>query len=214
MSSTFLFYVPSWLITLVLIPVAVIVYRLGHQLKKRAIRKGRAGIDSPGTIEGSMLGLSALLLAFTFNMSATKFSERQKLIVEEANKIGTALLRCDLYPDSMRNTLRQDFKQYLEARIKYYNTLGYKNELNFEGAIGQVIADVAVQYKSESFLGDHLLIKVGVSDFNKYGFDMYYLVEHKETGREVARGKTGIVCFDYSQRKIARIPETLKEKLQ
>ena len=101
-----------------------------------------------------------------------------------------------------------------EARIKYYNTLGYKNELNFEGAIGQVIADVAVQYKSESFLGDHLLIKVGVSDFNKYGFDMYYLVEHKETGREVARGKTGIVCFDYSQGKIARIPETLKEKLQ
>ena len=101
-----------------------------------------------------------------------------------------------------------------EARVKFYNTLGYKNELNFEGPVGQVIADVVVQYKSESFLGDHLLIKVGVSDFNKYGFDMYYLVENKETGKEVARGKTGIVCFDYDQRKIARIPDSMRTKLQ
>ncbi|WP_276373063.1 thioesterase family protein [Chryseolinea sp. H1M3-3] len=101
-----------------------------------------------------------------------------------------------------------------EARIKFYQTLGFKNELNFEGSIGQVIADAAVQYKSESFLGDELTIKVGVSDFNKYGFDMHYLIDNKATGKEVARGKTGIVCFDYDTRKVARIPEKLREKLQ
>lgn len=101
-----------------------------------------------------------------------------------------------------------------EARIQFYRTLGFKNELNFEGSVGQVIADVAVQYKSESFLGDQLVIKIGVSDFNKYGFDMVYLVENKITGKEVARGKTGIVCFDYDTRKIARVPDILKQKLQ
>src|SRR5690554_5189218 len=79
-----------------------------------------------------------------------------------------------------------------EARILYYRSLGFKNELNFEGPVGQVIADAAVQYKSETFLGDQLIIKVGVSDFNKYGFDMHYLIENKATGKEVARGKTGI----------------------
>ncbi len=101
-----------------------------------------------------------------------------------------------------------------EARVRFYRTLGFKNELNFDGPIGQVIADASVQYKSESFLGDELTIKVGVSDFNKYGFDMHYLIENKTTGKEVARGKTGIVCFDYDTRKVARIPEILKEKLQ
>jgi acyl-CoA thioester hydrolase len=101
-----------------------------------------------------------------------------------------------------------------EARINFYRTLGFKNELNFEGAVGQVIADVVVQYKSESFLADELVIKIGVSDFNKYGFDMYFLIENKDTGKEVARGKTGIVCFDYDLRKVARIPEGLRQKLQ
>ena len=101
-----------------------------------------------------------------------------------------------------------------EARVRFYRTLGFKNELNFEGPVGQVIADVVVQYKSESFLADQLIIKVGVADFNKYGFDMYYHVENKVTGKEVARGKTGIVCFDYDARKIARIPEGLLQKLQ
>lgn len=101
-----------------------------------------------------------------------------------------------------------------EARIQFYRTLGFKNELNFEGSIGQVIADAAVQYKAESFLGDQLIIHVGVSDFNKYGFDMLYHMLNKATGKEVARGKTGIVCFDYDTRKVARVPEILKEKLQ
>jgi acyl-CoA thioester hydrolase len=101
-----------------------------------------------------------------------------------------------------------------EARIVYYRSLGFKNELNFEGPVGQVIADVAVQYKSESFLADVLIIKIGVSDFSKYGFDMYFLIENKTTGKEIARGKTGIVCFDYDIRKVARIPEGLRQKLQ
>lgn len=100
-----------------------------------------------------------------------------------------------------------------EARVRFYRSVGFKNELNFEGAVGQVIADVVVQYKSESFLGDQLVINVGVLDFSKYGFDMYYLIENKLTGKEVARGKTGIVCFDYDTRKVARIPEVLKQKL-
>jgi len=105
-------------------------------------------------------------------------------------------------------TLMQD------ARVEFYRKLGFRNELNFEGSIGQVIADVIVQYKSESFLGDQLNIKIGVSDFNKYGFDMLYLVENKISEKEVARAKIGIVCFDYATRKIARIPEVLRQKLQ
>jgi acyl-CoA thioester hydrolase len=104
-------------------------------------------------------------------------------------------------------TLMQD------ARVQFYRSLGFKNELNFEGDIGQVIADVAVQYKSESFLGDELTIKIGVSDFNKYGFDMLYLIENKVTGKQVALCKIGIVCFDYRVRKIAVIPDILRKKL-
>lgn len=96
-----------------------------------------------------------------------------------------------------------------QARIEFYRANGFKDEVSFEGSVGQVIADALVIYKAEAFLGDALTIQLAVADISKYGFDMLYLVTNKETGREVARGKTGIVCFDYEKRKIAVIPERL-----
>lgn len=101
-----------------------------------------------------------------------------------------------------------------EARIQFYRHFGFKDELSFENNIGQIITDAAVVYKSESFLGDVLVIKIGVADFSKYGFDMFYLIENKELAKEVARGKTGIVCFDYATRKIATIPNKLLKAFQ
>lgn len=103
---------------------------------------------------------------------------------------------------------------FQEARLRFYRQLGFKNELSFEGPVGQVIADAAVVYKSESFLGDVLVCRIAAQDFNKYGFDLVYLLENKSTSKETARGKTGIVCFDYDKRKIAPIPATLLHKLK
>ncbi len=100
-----------------------------------------------------------------------------------------------------------------EARVQFYRSIGFESELSFEGTVGQIIADAAIQYKSQSFLGDVLVVKLGVTDFNKYGFDMVYVVYNKATDKEVTRGKTGIVCFDYQLNKVARLPESLRLKL-
>jgi acyl-CoA thioester hydrolase len=101
-----------------------------------------------------------------------------------------------------------------EARIQFYRSLGFKDETSFEATVGQIIIDAAVQYKAESFLGDVLEIQIAAEDFTKFGFDLLYDVRNKSTGQEVARAKTGIVCFDYQKKKIARIPEALASKLQ
>lgn len=100
-----------------------------------------------------------------------------------------------------------------EARVLFYRSLGYPNEVSFEGPVGQIIADAALQYKAESFLGDTLLISIAVADLTRFGFDMLYRVENKATGKEVARGKTGIVCYDYDRHKVAAVPELLRAKL-
>jgi len=96
-----------------------------------------------------------------------------------------------------------------QTRIEFYRANGFKDEVSFEGSVGQVIADALVIYKAEAFLGDVLTIQLAIADISKYGFDMLYLVKNQETGKEVARAKTGIVCFDYEMRKIAIIPERL-----
>lgn len=100
-----------------------------------------------------------------------------------------------------------------EARALFYKSLGFKNEIELDGSIGQVIADAAVVYKSESFFGDVLQIEIALGEFHKYGFDLFYRITNKLSGKEVARGKTGIICFDYERRKMALIPERLQNKL-
>ncbi|MBX2968167.1 MAG: thioesterase family protein [Cyclobacteriaceae bacterium] len=100
-----------------------------------------------------------------------------------------------------------------EARALFYRSLGFKNEIELDGPIGQVVADAAIVYKSESFFGDELCIEIGLGEFHKYGFDLFYKITNNTTGKETARGKTGIICFDYEKRKMAMVPEVLQKKL-
>ena len=101
---------------------------LGFKFKKWQLEKypGRVPEDL-GSVEGSMLGAMALLLGFTFSIAISKFETRRQITVDEANEISTAILRCDMYPDSVRNPLRADFKEYIETRIAYY-TVGDDEE--------------------------------------------------------------------------------------
>jgi hypothetical protein len=73
-----------------------------------------------GPLEGALLGLLALMLSFTFSMSASRHDARRNVIVKEANNIETAIMRANLYPDTIRKELRKYFQKYVDARIAYY----------------------------------------------------------------------------------------------
>lgn len=97
-----------------------------------------------------------------------------------------------------------------EARARFFKSLGY-TELDVDG-VGIVVADAAVQYKSESFYGEVLVFQMAASDFNKYGCDLVWRATEKLSAREVARGKTGIVFLDYATRQVSRVPEGFLRK--
>jgi 4-hydroxybenzoyl-CoA thioesterase len=92
-----------------------------------------------------------------------------------------------------------------EARLRFFKSMGYA-ELNVEG-VGIIVADAALQYKSEAFHGEVMVVRMAASDFGSVGCDLPWSMTEKISGREVARGKTGIVFFDYAKRKVARVPE-------
>ncbi len=114
--------VPAWLMALVIFLLIILFSWLGFSFRKKQMNDP-SFVEPSGAaiIENSLMGLTALLVAFTFSMAASKYENRRQIIVEEANHIGTAILRCDLYPDSVRSLLRTDFKKYVEARIAYYD---------------------------------------------------------------------------------------------
>ena len=98
-----------------------------------------------------------------------------------------------------------------EARVRFFKAFGY-TELNVEGC-GIIVADVAVQYKSEAFHGEVLVFAMAANDFNKYGCDLVWRISDQASGREVARGKTGIMFFDYTARKAAIVPPAFVAKM-
>lgn len=97
-----------------------------------------------------------------------------------------------------------------EARLRFLKSLDY-TEMDVEGA-GIIMTDAAIVYRAEAFHGDRLVFRLGLSDFNPYGFDLMYQVVDDNTGKEVARLKTGIVFFDYTARKIQPIPAAFAER--
>jgi acyl-CoA thioester hydrolase len=94
-----------------------------------------------------------------------------------------------------------------EARVQLLAHLGTA-EVDHATGLGFIMADVAVEYKAEAFYGDVLHFDIGAADLSKYGFDLVYLVKN-QTGREVARAKTGMLCFDYNTRKLRVLPAEL-----
>ncbi len=93
-----------------------------------------------------------------------------------------------------------------DARVQFFKSLGYKNELDFDG-LGNIQTDAAITYKAEVFAHEDIEIAIGIMDINKYGCDFVYKFM-KADGSLAALGKTGIVFFDYDKRKIASIPQS------
>lgn len=101
-----------------------------------------------------------------------------------------------------------------EARMQYLSQFGW-TELQFAGA-SLIMADAAIEFRAELFYGDTLRIHVTPGNLSRISFDLFYLLEKQEgdSWKTVARVKTGMVCFDYTQKKIAPLPVLAVEKLK
>ncbi|WP_078084013.1 hypothetical protein [Microbulbifer mangrovi] len=77
---------------------------LGFHLGHRYIRAlGTEKEPSIGSAVTATLGLLAFLLAFTFNMTASRYNDRKALLLDEVNAIHTAYLHADfLQPQAAR----------------------------------------------------------------------------------------------------------------
>jgi len=95
-----------------------------------------------------------------------------------------------------------------EARLQFLASLGLI-EANIYG-LGMVVTDLAVDYRSESFANDLLIIDVGVGKFNRYGFDVGFQVTNSALETQVCNAKMGVVFFDFDKHAIAPVPEVFK----
>jgi len=117
MNASFLYSANAWVLCTLLFLLMMIASFAGFKARQRNLSAG----ENLGPVEGSLFALLGLLLAFTFGMSGSRYDNRRAVMIQEVNNIGTALLRADMYDDSNRVAFRKDFKEYIEARVAYYD---------------------------------------------------------------------------------------------
>jgi hypothetical protein len=104
-------------IALGLLAAMIIALELGYRYARReSARRPESSVGQVGAIQGALLGLLGLLLGFSFAGAASRFIERQDLIVQEANTIGTAYLRADMVDEPHATQIRQTLRDYVEHR--------------------------------------------------------------------------------------------------
>ncbi len=97
-----------------LLLIIEIGYRIGSVFKGRATNANRSQIVA---IQGSLLGILALMLGFTFSLSLQRYDGRSAAVVHEANAIGTTYLRAKLLPTSFRSEARKGVREYVDLRV-------------------------------------------------------------------------------------------------
>jgi len=100
-------------------------FRSGH--RKQVIAP--EAITQANSVLVSMLGLLALLLAFTFSAALQRYEDRSQTVVVEANAIGTTYLRASLLPGGMTDEVQVTLRQYLDIRIQEGSVDAAESEL-------------------------------------------------------------------------------------
>jgi acyl-CoA thioester hydrolase len=101
-----------------------------------------------------------------------------------------------------------------EARVLFLRHHGY-TELDLGGA-SLIMGDVTIEFKSELFYGDALRASVTAGEFSKAGFALFYKLEKEKVEGglvEVAFARTGMVCYNYTLKKVVSLPEAVIAKL-
>ena len=104
-----------------------------------------------------------------------------------------------------------------EARMQYLKSMGY-SEMEFAD-VGMIMSDVAIQFKSELFYGDIIEASVVAGEISKIGFDLIYKLETIRSSNNdkkllIATAKTGMICYDYINKKIVSVPDEARVKLE
>lgn len=106
------------LLFVLLLAAAEFGFRRGRRV---ASTLGEATRSQLASLQTAVNTLLALLLGFTFAMAVSRFETRTRLVVDEANAIGTSALRARMLPAPYRETVLELFRKYLDSRLATYN---------------------------------------------------------------------------------------------
>jgi hypothetical protein len=112
------FSLPSWVVALVVVALiggaTVVGFALG-----RYLREHQEALREPfGVLQGALLGVVGLILAFGLTLAVGRYQDRRTATVAEANAIGTSYLRAQLIAEPARSKSLALFPSYTDLAIR------------------------------------------------------------------------------------------------
>jgi acyl-CoA thioester hydrolase len=100
-----------------------------------------------------------------------------------------------------------------EARIQWLQQNNF-SEIDINGT-GLIMADLAIEFKKEAHYGEAILIAISAGEISRVSFELYYQLstERNQVAVLLANAKTGMVCYDYQNKKTVSVPDCLKKIL-
>jgi len=116
--------IPIWGIFVAVVAIVIASIELGYQFGVAVHKRSSDEKESPvSAIAGSVLGLTAFILAFVFGIVSNRFDARKELVREDANAVRTVWLRSEFLPEAERAEAKRLVSEYLDARLTLAQTL-------------------------------------------------------------------------------------------
>jgi len=150
MPHVLLDYIPVWGIFLLTILVSFIFFEIGFRLVKYRKKTLEHASEAPiGSIFAAILSLLAFILAFTFSSAATRYDERNKLVLEEAIAIEQTYFRASFLPEVYQAKVHELLKEYALVRLKGINAENHREALKKSILIQDELWSYAAKIGSE-----------------------------------------------------------------
>jgi hypothetical protein len=114
-----LYQYPIWVSGLFFLAILLVSLGVGfligrHNLNSlgKSAKRGKNDVVLTG-----MFALLALILAFTYAFSLSRYDARKQSVMMEANALSTAFLRADLTPEPVRQELKSLLLEYARTRV-------------------------------------------------------------------------------------------------
>ncbi len=133
-----------------------------------------------------------------------------------ANNIAEVHIRVRIGDINYGNHVGNDsFVSFIhEARLQWLQQNNF-TELDIAGT-GLIMSDLAFEFKSEAFYGEEVSVLISAGESSKASFELYYQLTTERNDEVVllAKAKTGMVCYDYENKKVTAVPAVLQKMLQ
>ncbi len=100
-----------------------------------------------------------------------------------------------------------------EARVQFLQKHNF-TELDVVGT-ALIMSELLVEYKNESFYKDVAEVSIYSGEITRVAFELFYKISTRRNEQEIliALAKTGMVCYDYTVKKVSPVPKELKSIL-